>query len=223
MKKNRKKSEKVIDTHKEGHSFIQLIKNNKIPIILISAIWSIFTTDILERIANMPIIWKNFEENYLYNKKLGGLWSTNTNYIIDYKLLNIPENQPGVIIELIDKEDNSIVGEMISADLCKLVPLTWSFRLESSKPTLLNLIFDRELKLSYLVNGGYTELSTFKIKEINSNLGTLTLSTKEDKTGIFPPTIKLINFSSSIEDEIKEVEQSCVNSKKQLGEKIEKK
>ncbi|HDL5208795.1 TPA: hypothetical protein PXA82_002441, partial [Mannheimia haemolytica] len=201
MKQNRKKSKKVIGTHKKENGLKQFIKNNKIPIILISAIWSIFTTDILERIANMPIIWKNFEENYLYNKKLDGLWSTNTNYIIDYKLLNIPEEQPNVIIEfMVNKDDNSILGEMTSTALCELIPLTWSFRLESPKPTLLNLIFDRELKLSYLVSGGYTELSTFKIKEINSNLGTLTLTTQEDKTGIFPPTIKLINFSSNIED-----------------------
>lgn len=86
MKQNRKKSKKVIGTHKKENGLKQFIKNNKIPIILISAIWSIFTTDILERIANMPIIWKNFEENYLYNKKLDGLWFMVYKYKLHYRL-----------------------------------------------------------------------------------------------------------------------------------------
>lgn len=224
MKKNKKKSgKKIIDIHEREYGLMQKIKHLFDLKICIAFIGGILTTDIWERITNMPIIWKNFEENYLYDKKLDGLWSTNADYIIEHKLLNMPEEQPKIIAKLvIDKDDNSILGEMISPELCELVPLTWRFRLESSNPTLLNLIFDRELKLSYLVGGGYEELSTFKIKEINDKLGTLTLSTQEDKTGIFPPIIKLINFSPSTEDDIKEIDQSCLSSKEQFWEKRRK-
>jgi len=175
----------------------------------------------LNNIASIPSSYKELKKVYFYNgNSISGKWSSNTEYLLGAGELGLAHDQPKIIMQVDANEHDEISGEILSADLCEALPITWVVSVESPEPGIFSLFSNRKLYIKQLRNNLMETVAIMEITSLDDRKGTVSLQRVADPLEILPEKVSLAKDLPAFDDDFKEISEFCADSPKRFREKL---
>lgn len=202
-------------TNKQNKTILNRLKaffKIKDIIILIIGIF-IGANNFFENMIALPDSYKRFRNIYIYDDSfLAGNWSNDTEYLLGSAGMNLWESQETLAMSLNVNEDGSIIGSILSKNICYANPITWIIIIESEPHSLLNLIKSRRFFIKRLHDNRFEKIAELKLISEDKKFGTIKFERVNDITGSIPKYIHLAKDLPKFQENWNELESNCVEA-----------